>query len=54
MGGQVVGTAKQSWNIFAPTMTVDFTIDPGKRLDRRVLVAAIMLLMSVEKNQERS
>jgi hypothetical protein len=54
LGGQVVGTAKQSWNIFAPTMTVDFTADPGKRLDRRVLVAAIMLLMSVEKNQERN
>ena len=54
VGGQVVGTAKQSWNIFAPTMTVDFTEDPGKRLDRRVLVAAIMLLMSVEKNQERN
>jgi uncharacterized protein YxjI len=54
LGGQVVGTAKQSWNIFAPTMTVDFTADPGKRLDRRVLVAAIMLLMSVEKNVERS
>ncbi len=54
MDGQVVGTARQSWNIFAPTMTVDFTADPGKRLDRRLLVAAIMLLMSVEKNQERS
>jgi uncharacterized protein YxjI len=54
MGGQVVGTAKQSWNIFAPTMTVDFTTDPGKRLDRRLLIAATMLLMSVEKNQERN
>jgi uncharacterized protein YxjI len=54
MDGQVVGTAKQSWNIFAPTMTVDFTADPGKKLDRRLLVAAIMLLMSVEKNQERN
>ena len=54
LGGQVVGTAKQSWNIFAPTMTVDFTADPGKKLDRRLVVAAIMLLMSVEKNEERS
>lgn len=51
--GQVVGTAKQSWNIFAPTMTVDFTADLEKKLDRRLIVAAIMLLMSVEKNQER-
>jgi uncharacterized protein YxjI len=54
MGGQVVGTAKQSWNIFAPTMTVDFTIDPGKMLDRRLVVAAITLLMTVEKNEERA
>jgi uncharacterized protein YxjI len=53
MGGQVVGTAKQNWNIFAPTMTVDFTTDPGKRLDRRLLVAAITLLMTIEKNKER-
>jgi hypothetical protein len=50
--GQLVGTAKQNWNIFAPTMTVDFTADPGKQLDRRLLVAAIVLLMTVERNQE--
>jgi uncharacterized protein YxjI len=54
MGGQVVGTAKQNWNIFAPTMTVDFTTDPGKMLDRRLVVAAITLLMTVEKNEERA
>jgi uncharacterized protein YxjI len=54
LGGHVVGTAKQSWNIFAPTMTVDFTMDLGKRLDRRLVVAAIILLMSVEKNEERA
>jgi hypothetical protein len=54
VGGQIVGTAKQSWNLFAPTMTADFTTDPGKRLDRRLVVAAIMLLMSVEKNEERA
>jgi uncharacterized protein YxjI len=54
MGGQVVGTAQQNWNIFAPTMTVDFTTDPGKRLDRRLVVAAMTLLLTVEKNQERS
>jgi uncharacterized protein YxjI len=53
-GGQVVGVAKQSWNIFAPTMTVDLTTDPGKMLDRRLVVAAITLLMTVEKNQERA
>jgi uncharacterized protein YxjI len=54
MGGQVVGTAKQNWNIFAPTMTVDFTTDPGKMLDRRLVVAAITLLMTVEKNEEHA
>jgi len=53
LGGEAIGTARQSWNIFAPTMTVDLTTDPAKRLDRRLVVAAIMLLMSVEKNVER-
>ena len=53
LGGEAIGTARQSWNIFAPTMTVDLTTDPAKRLDRRLVVAAVMLLMSVEKNEER-
>jgi len=51
IGGQSVGTAKQNWNLFAPKMEVDFTDDPGKRLDRRLVAAAIVLLMAVEGRQ---
>lgn len=54
VGNEVVGTARQNWNFFAPTMTVDFTTDPGKRLDRRLLLAAIILLMTVERKEENS
>ncbi len=48
VGGQVVGTAKQSWNIFAPTMTVDFTTDPGKDL----IVAWWWLLLPCDDSRE--
>ena len=51
IGGQEVGVAKQNWNIFAPKMKVDFTSDPVRRLDRRLLAAAIVLLMAVEGRQ---
>jgi uncharacterized protein YxjI len=50
--GRTVGTAQRTWNIFVPTMRVDFTQDPGKSLDRRLLVAAIVLLMTVERMEE--
>jgi hypothetical protein len=53
IGGQEVGTAKQNWNVFAPKMFVDFTADPGKRLDRRLLVAAVVLLMAVDGRQRQ-
>lgn len=51
LGGQQAGIARQNWNLFAPQMYVDFTADPGKRLDRRLVVAAIVLLMAVEGRQ---
>ncbi|HKD15555.1 MAG TPA: hypothetical protein VKE71_13555, partial [Candidatus Angelobacter sp.] len=51
LGGQEIGTARQNWNFFAPKMEVDFTNDPGKRLDRRLVAAAIVLLMAVERRQ---
>lgn len=52
--GQQVGTAQHTWNFFVPTVRVDFTGDPSKRFDRRLLVAAIVLLMTVEKVEERN
>jgi hypothetical protein len=51
IGGQQVGTARQNWNFFAPKIDVNFTGDPAKRLDRRLLAAAIVLLMAVEVRQ---
>jgi hypothetical protein len=50
--GQAVGTATQNWNIFAPRMYVDFTADPGKQLDRRLVVAAVVLLMAIEGRRQ--
>jgi hypothetical protein len=53
IAGQPVGTAEQNWNLFAPKMRVDFSGDPGKRLDRRLAVAAVVLLMAVEGRQRQ-
>ncbi len=50
--GRTVGKAQRTWNIFIPAMRVDFTDDPGKSLDRRLIVAAIVLLMTVERMEE--
>ena len=48
---QQVGMATQNWNFFAPKMEVDFSGDPGRMLDRRLVAAAIVLLMAVEGRQ---
>lgn len=53
IAGELVGTAEQNWNLFAPKMRVDFSSDPGKRLDRRLAVAAVVLLMAVEGRQQQ-
>jgi hypothetical protein len=53
LGGRQVGTVTQNWNPFAPRMYVDFTADPGKQLDRRLVVAAVVLLMAVEGRQRQ-
>ena len=53
VGGFEVGTAQQNWNIFAPKMFVDFSGDPGKQLDRRLGVAAVVLLMAIEGRQKQ-
>jgi hypothetical protein len=53
IAGQPVGTAEQNWNLFAPKMRVNFSGDPGKRLDRRLAVAAVVLLMAVEGRQRQ-
>lgn len=49
--GHQVGIATQNWNLFAPKMEVDFSGDPTRLLDRRMVAAAIVLLMAVEGRQ---
>lgn len=50
--GRPVGKAQRTWNFLIPTMQIDFADDPGKSLDRRLVVAAIVLLMTVERMEE--
>ncbi len=51
-GAHEVGTAKQNFNFFAPKLTLDFASDPMKMLDRRLAIAAALLLMAIEGRQQ--
>lgn len=51
IGGDKVGQAKQNWNIFAPKLALDFSADYVDRLDRRLGIAAGVLLIAVEGRQ---
>jgi uncharacterized protein YxjI len=51
IGGSRAGSAKQDWNPFVLKMHVDLSADPGRRLDRRLAAAAIVLLLAVEGRQ---
>jgi hypothetical protein len=48
----MVGKAKQNFNLFAPKMHCDFSLDPGKKLDRRLALSAVILLMAIEGRQQ--
>ena len=50
--GRQLGTARQNWNFLVPKMIVDFSSDPGRQLDRRLVAAAVVLLMAVEGRQQ--
>jgi hypothetical protein len=52
MNGQPLGTAAQRFNPFVFKMDVDLTDDVGRRLDRRLAAAAVVLLMAVEGRQD--
>lgn len=47
----VIGTAKQTWNPFLPQMHIDFSADTGKKLDRRLGLAGVVLLQCIEGKQ---
>lgn len=54
IGTHEVGTAKQNFNFFAPKLNVDFSSDPANLLDRRLGLAAALLLMSIEGRQSEN
>lgn len=49
--GRPVGTLKQAFNPFVFKAQVDFSEDPGKVLDRRLSLAAVVLLLAIEGRQ---
>ena len=52
IAGARAGVAKQSWNPFVRKMHVDLTLDSGRRLDRRIAAAAVVLLLAIEGRQD--
>ncbi len=52
MGGQTVVTYKQNFNPFVHKITADFTHDRANRLDRRLGLAAGILLVAIEGRQQ--
>ncbi len=49
--GQVVGQLKHRFNPFLITIDADFSQDPGKNLDRRLGLIALVLLGGIEGKQ---
>jgi len=51
LGDSRVADLRQRFNLFAYQMDIDFSMDPGRRLDRRLGLAAATLLAIVEGKQ---
>lgn len=51
VGGQQVFAFKQNFNPFVKKLQCDFSMDPQKRMDRRLGVAAAILLAAIEGRQ---
>ncbi len=49
---QPVGFIQQHFNPFVLKHTVDLTADPGRVFDRRVALAAVVLLLAIEGRQD--
>lgn len=52
MDGQVVGQFRQNFNPFIMKILVDFSADPQCRLDRRLGIAAAVLMCAIEGKQD--
>lgn len=50
--GQKVGSIDQAFNPFVYKVDVDFSMDPAGRLDRRLGIAAAILLAAIERRQD--
>ncbi|MEE8199791.1 MAG: hypothetical protein V3R29_01365 [Candidatus Acidoferrales bacterium] len=50
--GQAAGVIKQHFNPFVLKHTVDLTADPGRVFDRRLALAAVVLLQAIEGRQQ--
>jgi len=50
--GRPVGTLKQAFNPFVFKAQADFSDDPGKSFDRRLALAAVVLLLAIEGRQD--
>jgi uncharacterized protein YxjI len=51
VGGTTVATFQQNFNPFVKKLTMDFSLDPQNRLDRRLGLAAATLLSAIEGRQ---
>jgi len=50
--GQVGGEIKQNFNPFVQKLNVDLRNDAGRQFDRRLALAAVVLLLAIEGRQE--
>ncbi|TGN18137.1 hypothetical protein [Leptospira idonii] len=51
LGTEIVGTLKQTFNPFVPQFRVDFSQDTSGKLDRKLGIAAVILLQIIEGRQ---
>jgi uncharacterized protein YxjI len=51
IGDRTVATFKQSFNLFATKLSLDFSLDPQHQFDRRLGLAAGILLCAIEGKQ---
>ncbi|MFQ5778672.1 MAG: hypothetical protein ACE5IP_11765 [Terriglobia bacterium] len=52
LDGQEAGTIRQHFNPLVLKHDVDLRSDPGRRLDRRLALAAVVLLLAIEGRQD--
>jgi uncharacterized protein YxjI len=52
IGGRTVATFSQHFNLFATKLTLDFSPDPQHQFDRRLGIAAGILLCAIEGKQD--